>query len=240
MLNKKNSLLLVSLFIISACNSKLERSDAEYQIKEHLKLPYQDIRNFQSSEIKEIKYTVPFKYYPEYIKNQTSWGYVTYSENTDLRIVKQEEAVRNAKIGNPPRIELFTKLEQAGLIEYSIDVVHTEIQRQHYPYSELTKKGYVKYYGNLECLGNAYHNATFTSKGKEFTLSNGQVITSTIEFGEITGIIQSENGNSARVEFTLNRTNITPFGRIVFNLKEDHENRILDFIKYDDGWRIQN
>ncbi len=63
------------------------------------------------------------------------------------------------------------------------------------------------------------------------------VVTSSVSFGKITGIVERKGINEAEVDFTLIRSKVTPFGK-AFKLFEGPENHKLIFKKYDDGWRI--
>jgi hypothetical protein len=91
---------------------------------------------------------------------------------------------------------------------------------------------------------------SLTEKGKQYAKGapqrtwNGigtfvEVITSTLEFGEITGITQTSGSNVATAECTVSRT-VTPFGRLKYHL-EPSTSAVppINFRKYDDGWRIQ-
>lgn len=88
-----------------------------------------------------------------------------------------------------------------------------------------------------------------TEKGKQFyvkdendgdnTIKNIFVKVSILDFGEVTGIREFKEYNTAQVEFTLKVKDITPFGRIIYNMTESTENRSVTLIKYDDGWRIK-
>lgn len=65
------------------------------------------------------------------------------------------------------------------------------------------------------------------------------VITSTLDFGQITGINEIKELNAATVEYTLSRT-VTPFGRLAFKLQPSTFSAdAITFKKYDDGWRIE-
>lgn len=64
-----------------------------------------------------------------------------------------------------------------------------------------------------------------------------EVKTCDIVFGEITGIIQNKESNFAEVRYTLEKKNISPFGK-AFGVKPEIINRTAMFTKYDDGWRI--
>lgn len=108
--------------------------------------------------------------------------------------------------------------------------------------------------------GNELH-VSLTEKGKQYAIGNVNeqpgpggirgpqqvtVIWKTLEFGEITGITQSDSSNDATVEYTVSQ-NLTPFGRfrqfmaqstILPNLP--NINMEVRLKKYDDGWRIIN
>lgn len=88
--------------------------------------------------------------------------------------------------------------------------------------------------------------ATLSEKGREFVLSDVlvdgfvkqvKVKTADLIFGDITGIMSYEEFNTADVEYTVQRKNITPFGRAM-GLEEETMQRSVTFTKYDDGWRI--
>ena len=55
---------------------------------------------------------------------------------------------------------------------------------------------------------------------------------------EITGIQEMENNKSARVDYTVSNTNITPFGEF-FSNKNNVTQESVFFSLFDDGWRIQ-
>lgn len=64
------------------------------------------------------------------------------------------------------------------------------------------------------------------------------IISNSLVFGEITGIAMGEDSKSARVEFSVKRKGITPFGEY-FGYKEgDLVQFSCTFTKYDDGWRF--
>jgi hypothetical protein len=55
---------------------------------------------------------------------------------------------------------------------------------------------------------------------------------------EISGIQERPEIKAAQVEYILFNTNITPFGSIFSNQKNE-QNRTANFSLFDDGWRIQ-
>lgn len=64
-----------------------------------------------------------------------------------------------------------------------------------------------------------------------------------MDFGEITGILETKETNTAVVNFTYIRKDLTPFGSIKhprseFDLQEGKLNSSRTFTKFDDGWRI--
>lgn len=59
------------------------------------------------------------------------------------------------------------------------------------------------------------------------------------DINEITGIRETEDENTAVVDFNLANKNITPFGEI-FSDKTQVVDRNAYFVRYDDGWRMQN
>jgi len=93
-----------------------------------------------------------------------------------------------------------------------------------------------------------------TKKGKKYLLDAKdnyvKVRRATLRFNEITGIRFNDAKNQATVEYTVNITDITPFGKISmwdggcndykdFKCKEKTVNETANFVKYDDGWRIK-
>ena len=62
-------------------------------------------------------------------------------------------------------------------------------------------------------------------------------------FGDITGIVQSDDNKTATVEYTTIINNVTPFGQVMGRNKLQEgkiNNHSVSFTKYDDGWRITN
>lgn len=101
-------------------------------------------------------------------------------------------------------------------------------------YKELIQQG---------LLQEGYWIVNITNEGLKYVANadrkNSRFATNIREFNEVTGIVfDDEAKTKAKVEFSVRRTNITPFG--VF--KEYNEGDIVDlsveFTKYDDGWRI--
>jgi len=89
---------------------------------------------------------------------------------------------------------------------------------------------------------NKGYGSSFYNSSKQVGVKVGK-----IKFGEITGILdnnQSAN-NSVKVDYTLIINNLTPFGESL-RIKDGKlsENMRINFssyfVKYDDGWRINN
>lgn len=116
--------------------------------------------------------------------------------------------------------------------------------------TELQEKGYItfkddEYYDDCNDL---YTNILLTEKGKKDLVKedNGQyeIKLCNIEFGEITGIVEYKEFKVADVKYTLVRTNISEFGKLVNSMSSFGGNiestipHLANFTKYDDGWRI--
>lgn len=94
-------------------------------------------------------------------------------------------------------------------------------------------------YGNYVLIGEKYnYNASFTNFANDYLVGN-QVKVAKIYFGQITGIIENKELNFSIVNYTLIRKDITPFGKAL-SIFEETKNETQRFIKYDDGWRIEN
>lgn len=110
-------------------------------------------------------------------------------------------------------------------------------------YDKLQAGGYITY--NLDGW---WRTAQITENGKQYVLGQARdegfgrtyisVRTCTIEFGEITGIQTIPEQNLAVVTYTIRRTNVTPFGDIIFQLKNGDIPKQISFAKFDNGWRI--
>lgn len=116
-------------------------------------------------------------------------------------------------------------------------------------FEQLQNEGLLTY---SECGSglNSGYCATLTDKGKQYAVSeeyttdnmyinNINVRAATIDFGEITGIIEHKEFNVAEVQYTIVRKDITPFGKIAFNIQDGMIAESAMFRKYDDGWRIE-
>jgi hypothetical protein len=95
-----------------------------------------------------------------------------------------------------------------------------------------------------------YIDVTLTEKGKQDMVEDKDGVyvikLCTIEFEEVTGIVEYKGLNAADVNCTLVRTNITEFGRMANNVDpydtdkkiKEKIGHLLNFRKYDDGWRL--
>ncbi|MFN8319605.1 MAG: hypothetical protein U0V54_09325 [Saprospiraceae bacterium] len=111
------------------------------------------------------------------------------------------------------------KLEEQGLIK----IREQSLWMGTNWYMELTEKAN-QYYPEDGLLGD--------------DMNSVPIRVSYVDFGQITGILELEEQNIAEVEFTIVRSNITPFGEFM-HVKEGPENKKVRFIKFDDGWRIE-
>lgn len=112
---------------------------------------------------------------------------------------------------------------------------------------KLQTEGLLTYTKNFTGLGGYWFYATLTEKGKQYATSEEygdnfnkyvDVKVSKLDFGEITGIIEYKESNTAVVNYTYIRKDLTPFGKIQFNLQEGANPYTHTFTKYDDGWRL--
>lgn len=63
-----------------------------------------------------------------------------------------------------------------------------------------------------------------------------------IKFGEVTGLLENNESdkNNIKVDYSLIVTDVTPFGQSIGLNKDPVINFSAYFVKYDDGWRIDN
>lgn len=125
------------------------------------------------------------------------------------------------------------------------------------PLEELQKQGLLTYTNYFAGLGGYWFDAELTQEGKKFAVSDehglkdefglvdnyNKAVTvkiAKLDFGEITGIHENKESNTATVNYTVVRKDITPFGKIGFKLQEGVFNKTSTFTKYDDGWRLSN
>lgn len=88
------------------------------------------------------------------------------------------------------------------------------------------------------------HTITMTDEGTKYVVSednaNFKVLSATFDIDEITGIIQEKDAVKATVEYKIKQVNQTPFGKFwdknCFDISESHK---ANFVKYDDGWRLE-
>ncbi len=125
---------------------------------------------------------------------------------------------------NHDKSVLFYDLEREGLI--NIRIGKTALFDSPYGYMYEKRQDYQTFF-----------IATFTDKAQPYVQGNS-VKVSTIEFGEITGIVERKEFNAAEVQYTTKRTSLTPFA-IFFRVNEEVFNHSASFTKYDDGWRIE-
>ena len=227
---------IVIIPIIFGCGKKLSREDAAQFIKQKYSLPIKVIQYFQFTQNQDVSCIIPFHY-------------VAVGENAyfgeKMNFTKRKEAALNAKLSDLPKLPIFEALEKEGLIKYSIQVINTNVENIDY----LSCPGnlgpkYNNQFGgtfvDFKCNRTIQHIASPTDMGKKYVANDNKVITAMEEFGEVTGIIENKESNSSVVNFTIRRINITPFGRIIFNLNQETLNKSENFTKYDDGWRINN
>lgn len=219
--------LIVLLF--SSCSKELSRGEAKKAILIKENLPSKETRNINFMEEVQFPSTIPYK--EEY-------------DRTDYFNISLKEDDKKSVANTPTKLELFEKMERDGLINYTIEI--TGVRIAGYGNYHLVDNiengrpmGYRKVCDNIPVMVTAIHYANLTEKGKQYLISDNNVLVATIEFGEITGIIERKELNISEVNYTVKRTDVTPFGRL-FGSNEETLNRTSTFTKYDDGWRIEN
>ena len=118
-------------------------------------------------------------------------------------------------------------------------------------FKKLAAEGILTYtYKPVGFMGGGGAFATLTEEGKKYVTSDkykdpsnpdGMTINvkiAKLDFGEITGIIEYKESNTAVVNYTYVRKDLTPFGKIKSNFHTGPNNFSHTFTKYDDGWRI--
>lgn len=115
---------------------------------------------------------------------------------------------------------------------------------------ELVSLGYINLINDeyFDDCGHLYTNVVLTESGRKFLISENDKVYKIklceLVFGEIEGIVEYKEFSTADVDFTLNRVNFTEFGTKVEMMGYSNRinkttiNSIENFIKYDDGWRI--
>lgn len=121
--------------------------------------------------------------------------------------------------------QYFSQLKDAGLI--TVNRIEVESNSFKNPFNPTT----------LNITYNYYDIANFTDIAKQYLVGT-KIKLATIEFGEITGIVERKDYNMSEVNYTTRRKDITPFGKIL-GISEETRNQTISFVKYDDGWRIQ-
>lgn len=114
----------------------------------------------------------------------------------------------------------YEALQKEGLLNFTYERGSSTF------YSELTEKG--KQYA----VSGVFDTDNMYIKGVNVKVAS-------LDFGEITGIVERKEYNMAEVSFTLVPSNVTPFGSIAFQYNGSAISQTATFIKYDDGWRIE-
>lgn len=112
---------------------------------------------------------------------------------------------------------------------------------------KLQSEELITYHEYFTGLGGYWISVGLTEKGKQYASSDEKgdsferyidVKVATLDFGEVTGILYQKELNTATVNYTYIRKDLTPFGKIAFNLTEGPITETHTFTKYDNGWRI--
>jgi hypothetical protein len=151
-------------------------------------------------------------------------------------------------------IKAFHKFPSDEIEAFEISYTYLGYDMRRSTMEELQKEGFLTYSeypaglasgisGDLTDNGAKYaigskHPAKTQFGGDDNYTKIVDVKVAKMDFGEITGILEYKESNTAVVNYTYIRKDITPFGKIGFNLKEGKYNYSHTFTKYDDGWRI--
>lgn len=117
---------------------------------------------------------------------------------------------------------------------------------------ELQSQGYItlKDDESYDECDNLYTHVILTEKGRKDLVKeddgNYHIRVYDVTFGEVTGIVEYKDFGKADVRYTLKRTGYSEFGKYVYKLSYPNRNqaetinRLANFTKYDDGWRMGN
>lgn len=219
---------IVIPFMIGCSNhsNHLSREAATKAIIEKENLPLKVTKQFRFVQDGRFYSRIP---YTENLWNKFSHT-IQLDANDIIQLDKNDFNYFATPEVNRELFEIYEKLEREGLVKYSVAIDNVYIAGAPTPGTK----------DNFPIEGSIIHNANLTEKGKVYLISEDNVEVATIEFGEITGIVERKEFNTAEVNYTLKRTKVTPFERIAFDLTEETMNRNVTFTKYDDGWRIGN
>ncbi|MEW5675208.1 hypothetical protein ABGT15_02740 [Flavobacterium enshiense] len=118
-------------------------------------------------------------------------------------------------------------------------------------YKQLKEIGLLDYSFEGDWPSQYHAKAILNDKGNKYVVSEERdegyfnevdVKVARVEFGEVTGIQEIKLGEmiSYYVEYTIIRKEVTPFGKILYDLKEKTIKKKVKFSKYDDGWRVSD
>jgi len=108
-------------------------------------------------------------------------------------------------------------------------------------YEQLRKQGILTYRTYKAFIGQGA-SASLTNKGKQYLVSeNGNTIKVKVakrKLGSITNIIKITDAFT-EVHYTYIDSDISPFGRVFYNMKEEEKKGIAKFTKSNNGWIIK-
>lgn len=194
--------------LLLACDQSLSRSDAAAKIRQAYGFPQDETRGFESSQSGG---QVRFPTYPN-------------DPNDPVCPSHPCEGVRYAPGGGSiePKSAMYEQLANDGFA--TIRTIPDTVENWLDPY------------GSPRMITIRYrYDAELTTKASPY-VSNGMLKVATLDFGEVTGIVNAPERNTAQVDFTVRRT-VTPLGP-AFGLSDEAMTRSAVFTKYDDGWRL--
>jgi len=219
------TIVIIGCLALSSCSKKLDRDKAKELILQKFNFPQNELQDFPLTvNAGHLRYNRQLKDNSVTVTQILSSTQFTGWKPSSLN------ALGNNGIDVPP-YDLYERLQNAGLITYKSTKVQNDPGGTADSYGWPINARSVNEISNYDCN----HYASFTEKGNKY-VSNGRIIVATIEFGEITGIVEGENNTSEVNYNTIKKA--TPFGE-VYNISGGTFNHTAKFAKYDDGWRIK-
>lgn len=179
---------------------------------------------------------------------------ISFSSCGGNKLTRQDAASMIAKKYNLP-VKETTKLGKRYLIkswgdagDFGMKKICTVVGER---YSDVKSKldnlqsnGLITINENIEDDDRCHYNwanVVLTDLGKNYLVRDAdgefEVMTNEILFGEVSGIQMNDQMKVAQVDYTLQRTNFTPFGSSASHASIAKHS---SFSLYDDGWRINN
>jgi hypothetical protein len=168
----------------------------------------------------------------------------------------KDEIIKNMQLPQTETVKLnkkFLKNHQfvGGFPKVCLNVGIDNFSTYEKQLTDLQTQGYITikdddYYNDCNDL---YTNITLTDKGKKDLIREDdgvyEIKLCSVEFGEITGIVEYKQFGAADVRYTLERIDFSDFGKLVKSMtyygnsqEQTTIPRLANFTKYDNGWRM--